>query len=871
MFYDFVFLLVHISLLLNAGMIILIMRKSPASQIRTAFLVLLGIMAMWNIGTVLETDFRSVTGVINEIFIYICYIGICFSPIAILYLGKVLLHPGWQLKRRHVLFLVIPFISVVMVFTNQLHNLFFVNFSLYSSEAVYGTYYYFHSLYSYGCIAVGIVLMVTSSMRNSGLFSMQSMFVIVGIVVTLVPNMLYSFGIGNMPFSISMVAFSLSIPCFAIAFLKYRFVVSMPITIRQVVDHISDGYLVIDKNSKVMTSNRMLHQLFPDSAAIALGTDLRIFAERYFLDISYDQLLELQKTAVEQKKATITEGYAEGDMYISVEVIPIMDRNLHSGSIILIKDITQSKLLIEATQSASRAKSEFLSHMSHEIRTPLNAIIGMINIGRNAEDVDRKNYCFERADSASKHLLTLINNVLDMSKIEADKFELSYSKFDFEKMLMQVTNLTNVRVEEKQLEFIVNFRSGVPAYIESDELRLSQVITNLLTNAIKFIPERGRVTLSIDNIEETDDEITLRIEVSDTGIGISKEQQGRLFTSYTQASVNITKEYGGTGLGLVISKQIIELMGGNIWVESELGEGSKFIFTIKTKKFEDRPRTMLSESIKPEDIRILVVDDSVEIREYFTHIMGALHLHCDVASGGRQAIDMIQNAKNRPYNIFFIDWQMPYMNGIELTKKIKTIERDNSIVIMISLSEWNIIEKEAIVAGVDHFISKLLFPSTLISAINLCAGVEAYESSDSILNSKKHHQYDFSSYTLLIAEDIDVNREIMSAVLEETQVAIDYAENGKVAVSLFSRQTAKYDLILMDINMPEMNGYEATEAIRALDIKRAKDIPIIAMTANVFKEDIVKCLGSGMNDHVGKPVDPDALFELLNKYLVDNK
>jgi len=251
--------------------------------------------------------------------------------------------------------------------------------------------------------------------------------------------------------------------------------------------------------------------------------------------------------------------------------------------------------------------------------------------------------------------------------------------------------------------------------------------------------------------------------------------------------------------------------------------------------------------------------------------MGALHLHCDVASGGRQAIDMIQNAKNRPYNIFFIDWQMPYMNGIELTKKIKTIERDNSIVIMISLSEWNIIEKEAIVAGVDHFISKLLFPSTLISAINLCAGVEAYESSDSILNSKKHHQYDFSSYTLLIAEDIDVNREIMSAVLEETQVAIDYAENGKVAVSLFSRQTAKYDLILMDINMPEMNGYEATEAIRALDIKRAKDIPIIAMTANVFKEDIVKCLGSGMNDHVGKPVDPDALFELLNKYLVDNK
>ena len=868
---DVVFLLVHISLLLNVGMIILIVRKSPVSQIRTACLVLIGIMTIWSIGTVLETDFRMVTGELNEIFVYICYIGICLSPIAILYLGKIQLQPDLQLKPKHALFMVIPVVSIVMVFTNPLHNLFFVNLSLYSSEAVYGAYYYFHSLYSYGCIAVGIILMITSSMRNSGLFSMQSMLVIIGIVVTLVPNMLYSFGIGNMSFSISMVAFSLSIPCFAIAFLKYRFIVSMPITIRQVVDHISDGYLVIDKNSKIMTSNQTLHQLFPDSGAIALGTDLRIFAERYFLDISYEQLLELQTTAVEQQKATITEGYAEGDMYVSVEVIPIINRNLHSGSIILIKDITQSKLLIEATQSASRAKSEFLSHMSHEIRTPLNAIIGMINIGRNAEDVDRKNYCFERADSASKHLLTLINNVLDMSKIEADKFELSYSKFDFEKMLMQVTNLTNVRVEEKQLEFIVNFRNGVPAYIESDELRLSQVITNLLTNAIKFIPEKGRVTLSIDNIEETDDEITLRIEVADTGIGISKEQQERLFTSYTQANVNITKEYGGTGLGLVISKQIIELMGGNIWVESELGEGSKFIFTIKTKKFEDRPRAKLSASLKPEDIRILVVDDSVEIREYFAHIMEALHFPCDVAAGGKQAIDMIQNAKNKPYNIFFIDWQMPHMNGIELAKKIKTIEPDNSIVIMISLSEWNTIEKEATAAGVDQFISKLLFPSTLINAINLCIGVEAYESSESVLNSKKHHQCDFSSYALLIAEDIDINREIMSAVLDETKVSIDYAENGKVAVSLFSQQPEKYDLILMDVNMPEMDGHEATKTIRALDIKRAKDIPIIAMTANVFKKDIEKCIESGMNDHTGKPVDPDALFVLLNKYLVDNK
>ena len=515
-------------------------------------------------------------------------------------------------------------------------------------------------------------------------------------------------------------------------------------------------------------------------------------------------------------------------------------------------------------QAASMAKSSFLANMSHEIRTPMNAIIGMTTIAETSDDALKKDYAIGKIKVASKHLLGVINDILDMSKIEAGKFELTSAEFNFENMLRKVVGVASFRIDEKGQKFNVNLDNDIPKNLVGDDQRLSQVITNLLSNAVKFSPEQSAISLDARLLSEEDGVCVLQFTVTDSGIGISSEQQSRLFQSFQQAESDTTRRFGGSGLGLSISKNIIQMMGGDIWVESELGKGSAFSFTAKMLRGGDSDSGKLASDININNLRVLAVDDDPDILLYFDEIMKEHGVSCDVAKSAADALSLVE--KNGDYNMYFVDWKMPGVNGVELAKilKDKAESPDKLVTIIMSAAEWVEIEEEAKDSGVTKFITKPLFPSSLIDAINECLSLHNDPENDISLEN----ECIFAGKCILLVEDVEVNREIVQALLEPTGLEICCAENGSEAVRMYSLDPDLYEMILMDVQMPVMDGYEATRTIRSLDVPEAKTVPIIAMTANVFREDIERCLESGMNGHVGKPIDINDVLDILKKNLL---
>jgi len=514
---------------------------------------------------------------------------------------------------------------------------------------------------------------------------------------------------------------------------------------------------------------------------------------------------------------------------------------------------------LEEAKEASVAKSNFLANMSHEIRTPMNAIIGMTNIGKTSQDLQRKDYSFERIGNASKHLLGVINDILDVSKIEAGKFELSMTNFYLESMLQRVVTINTYRVDERKQLLTVHIDPNIPNLLYGDEQCLAQVITNLLSNAVKFTPEGGFINIDSTLVSEEDEICTIQIKVKDSGIGISPEQQARLFQAFQQAENDTTRKFGGTGLGLTISKNIIEMMGGRIWIESELGKGAAFLFTVQMKKVEEDAH------IAPDwsSLSILAVDDDQMTLDYFKEVVEKFGASCDTALDGEGAIALAEEKGG--YDFYFIDYKLPGMDGIELTRLLKTehMESGRGTVVMMSVADWGPIEGAAKAAGVEAFLSKPMFPSAIIGAVNSFLGAKETDE-----ESEAAQEIDtFEGKSILLAEDIDINREIVLAMLESTLLNIDCAENGKQAVDMFRKSPDKYSMIFMDLQMPEMDGYEAAATIRSSGIPGADTIPIIAMTANVFREDVEKCLRVGMNGHIGKPINFDEVLNVLRLYI----
>ncbi len=519
----------------------------------------------------------------------------------------------------------------------------------------------------------------------------------------------------------------------------------------------------------------------------------------------------------------------------------------------------------EAVQ-ATKAKSEFLSNMSHDIRTPMNAIVGMTAIATtHIDDQEQVRNCLRKITLSSKQLLGLINDVLDMSKIESGKMTLTMDQISLREVIESIVSIVQSQIKAKKQNFEVHIDRIDTENVFCDSVRLNQILLNLLSNAIKFTPENGTIQLSLceESSPKGESYIRTHIRVKDNGIGMSPDFVEKLYESYSREDNTRVHKTEGAGLGMAITKYIIDAMEGFIEVESELGKGTEFHIVLDFEKAETPEVDMILPAWKT-----LIVDDDEVLCQTAVESLQSIGVKADWTLSGEEAIKLVLQHHNKrdDYQIVLLDWKLPGMNGIQVAREIRHHMPDEVPILLISAYDWSDFETEAREAGITGFIAKPLFKSTLFYGLRQHMGmIETLDNNltqDAVLTGRH----------ILLAEDNDLNWEIAQDLLSELGLELDWAENGQICLEMFQQSSeGYYDAILMDIRMPIMTGYEATEAIRALKRSDAANIPIIAMTADAFSEDIQRCLSYGMNDHVAKPIDIKEVANLLKKYISARK
>jgi signal transduction histidine kinase/DNA-binding response OmpR family regulator/HPt (histidine-containing phosphotransfer) domain-containing protein len=543
----------------------------------------------------------------------------------------------------------------------------------------------------------------------------------------------------------------------------------------------------------------------------------------------------------------------------------------------IMEDLEEAR---KEAESATKSKSDFLANMSHEIRTPMNAVIGMAHLALQTDLTPRQADYVKKIQRSAHSLLGIINDILDFSKIEAGKMQMESVDFSLDEVLDNVSTVVGVKVHEKELEFLMDTPHDVPMALVGDPLRLGQVLINLCNNAVKFT-QAGEIVVSTRAVEKKEESVTIRFCVRDTGVGLTEEQKGKLFQAFSQADTSTTRKYGGTGLGLTISKRLVNMMGGEIWVESEPGKGSEFIFTAKFGLARKVARRRLEPSVDLRGMRVLVVDDNASSREILQTLLESMSFEVTVAASAEEGIaELEKDVKVRPYKLVVMDWKMPGMDGIKASEVIKShpgLPQKPKIIIATAYGREEVMQRSE-KAGVDGFLLKPVGQSVLFDAIMVAFGKEALagEAVGRVMGSDEEELRKIRGARVLLAEDNEINQQVAKEILEQAGLVVSIANNGQEALNLVRANA--FDAVLMDVQMPMMDGYTATRKIRELEAHGSKQeagnipvsaasLPIIAMTAHAMSGDHEKSIAAGMNDHITKPIDPVKLFHTLAKWI----
>lgn len=846
----------------------LIKRTIPAARFFGALAIGVGVWSLFYLFEVVNLRLY-----LKETFFALKYTGIVLIPISLI--AFAMEFTGVPLKRvlKLLPFLVIePLLTLGVLSTNSLHHWFYSNPRLEIAHSFIVMaytpqfWYYVNAAYSIliGLITVGLLLNYYK--KSAGYRRRQIVFFLLGGILPAVLMLVTISGWARLPdLDYTSVAMVIGLPFLAVSVFQFRLLDVVPEARDLVIEFLDDSVIVVNRNYKILDLNPSAQELFGVKAVEVIGHKLEDM-------VALDDDIITGISQVDRFQQDITLEVQGREYQFELRSFRLASwYGRPAGRLVLLHDITSTKELEqnlrqakEAAEEATKAKSLFLASMSHEIRTPLNAVIGMTSLLQDTKlDAEQREY-IQTIRNGSDTLLTSINDILDYSKIEAGRMELETQPFDLKTCIEEALEILAPQAAAKNLELCFLPSDSLPDWVTGDPTRLRQALVNLLSNAVKFTSQ-GEVVVGAEVVEDSGVDWTLKFSVQDTGIGLTPEQINRIFTSFTQADASIARRYGGTGLGLTITSRLVRMMEGNIWVESTPGEGSTFYFTIRAGKTETQAvDQMMAQRIRLAGYRVLVVDDNVTNRTILSHYLNSWGMQVTTAESGQDALTLLSSSID--VDLILLDMKLPDMTGAELATNIRRqleVEKP-PLVLLTSMSHRWIDDVRPLFAAIQN---KPIRPGQLLDLLVKILNPGGEAGSEEIISSQPSSLYDADfalkhPHHILLAEDNPVNKQVAVRFLERLGYQVDTVADGMEAVA--AARLGHYDLILMDVRMPEMDGLEATRRIRA-DLPPEEQPRIIAMTAYAYPEDLALCTAAGMDDTLTKPVQFHRLAAILGR------